>query len=102
MVIIINELYGLPAEFALSWLLSALFSVVSILILFSSKSTIFTCYIRMFFFIVLFFLAFGNTSATLLAFVVLPGAADIVHSKFADFDVLLAEATPFCFYRFFH
>ena len=90
MVIIINELDGLLAELAGSWLLGALVSMVCILILFSSKCTIFTGYTLMFFFIVLLFLAFGNTSATLLAFVVLPGATDIMHSKFADFDVFLA------------
>jgi len=72
MVIIINELDCLIAEFAWPWLLGALLSMVPILILFGSKCTIFTGDGRMFFFIVLLFLRFRHTGATLLAFVVLP------------------------------
>lgn len=72
MVIVINELDGLLAELAGSWLLGALLGMVSVLILFSRECTIFTGYTRVFFFIMLLFLAFGNASATLLASVVLP------------------------------
>ena len=72
MVIIIDELHCLLAEFACSWLLGALLSVVPVLILFGSKCTIFTGDANMFFFIMLLFLRFRDASATLLAFVVLP------------------------------
>jgi hypothetical protein len=102
MIIIINELDSLFAEFTCSWLLSALLRMVPILILFSSKSTIFTGYTNMFFFIVLLFFAFGNASATLLAFVILSRASNIMHSKFANLDVFFTQTTPFRFYWFFH
>jgi len=72
MVIIIYELDCLLAEFTGPWLLGALLSMVSILILLCSKCTIFTGDGCMFFFIMLLFLRFRHAGATLLALVVLP------------------------------
>lgn len=102
MVIIINKLDYLSAEFTRPWLLGALFCMVPILILFSSKCTVFTGNNCMFFFIMLLFLCFRHTGTTLLALVVLPCAANIVHSKFAHLYVFVTEATPFGFDWFFH
>ena len=72
MVVIINELDCLLAEFAWPWLLGTLISVVPILVLFGSKCTIFTGDGHMFFFIMLFFFRFRHASTTLLAFIILP------------------------------
>lgn len=90
------------AKFTRLWLLGAFCQMILKCIITCSESALFTYYFFMFFFLVFFFVSFRHALITLLTPIILPWTSDIMHSKFGDGYLLIADSAHFCFfYRLF-
>jgi hypothetical protein len=60
-----------------------------------SKRTELTSDLRMFLLLMVLLVCLSDAGSTFLTFVVLPRAADVVHSEFGHFDMLITDAAKF-------
>ena len=100
--IILKKIYYFLAKLALLWLHFTILFVCFVLELLRWKITVWALNNLMPVGIVIVFLSFRYAHLALLTLVVLPGTANVVHSKLGNFNLLFTQRTLLSFNDFFH